>query len=61
MDTKINDNGVEVRQDRNEKKNAKGDYYHCRKCGYNNTDIKDVSEEVCFNCGSENLVLKTFI
>jgi rubrerythrin len=61
MDTKINDNGVEVRQNRNEKKNAKGDYYHCRKCGYNNTDIKDVSEEVCFNCGSENLALKTFI
>ena len=58
---KINKNGVKVRDERDESKKANGSYYLCRACGYKNTDIKDVAEEKCWNCGSENLEWKNFI
>jgi len=27
-------------------------YYVCQVCGYSNSDIKDVAEEPCWNCGT---------
>jgi len=58
---KINENGVKVREGRDETKAASGSFYHCKNCGYNNTDIQDVAEEVCWNCGSEKLERKNFV
>jgi len=48
---KINEYGVKVRESRDEGKTAKGSYYHCTNCKYDNTDIQDVAEEVCWKCG----------
>ena len=48
----MNENGIEVRKDRDETRQPRGSYYHCEKCGYDNTDISDVTEDVCWVCGS---------
>lgn len=58
---KINKNGVEVRQERDETKTVNNNYYLCKDCNYKNTDIKDVAEEKCWNCGSGKLEWENFV
>lgn len=59
---KTNEYDVEVRDDRDENKPAKGSYYHCTECGFDNTDIKDVVKEVCWKCGEgDYLERRTFV
>ena len=57
----LNKHGIEVRKNRNEEKNAKGSYYHCDNCNYDNTDIQDIAKEVCWKCGGKKLSRKRFV